>query len=50
MDTFSVGREFGSPNYDRLMAEDAEKFNADLLAWIKVANYCITSKACQCRS
>lgn len=32
-----VGREFGSPNYDRLMAEDAAKFATDLRAWIKVS-------------
>lgn len=45
MDTFPVGREFGSPNYDRLMAADAENFNADLWAWIKVANCSINSEA-----
>ncbi len=32
-----VGREFGSPDYDRLMAEDAAKFATDLRAWIKVS-------------
>lgn len=48
MDTFPVGREFGSPDYDRLVAEDAEKFNTDLSAWIKVANYSINSEAIAC--
>lgn len=32
MDTFPVGREFESPDYDRLMAVGAENFNTDLLA------------------
>jgi len=44
MDTFPVGREFGSPDYDRLMADDAECFNSDLLAWIKVANHSTNSE------
>ncbi len=30
-----VGREFGSPDYDRLNAEDAVKFSADLARWIR---------------
>lgn len=44
MDTFPVGREFGSPDYDRLMAEDAKCFNRDLLAWIEVANHSTDSE------
>lgn len=32
-----LGREFGSPDYDRLMAEDAAKFASDLQAWIKIS-------------
>jgi hypothetical protein len=30
-----VGREFGSPDYERLTQEDAAKFKLDLQAWIK---------------
>lgn len=30
-----AGREFGSPDYDRLMAEDATKFASDLAKWIQ---------------
>jgi hypothetical protein len=30
-----VGREFGSPDYDRLMAEDAAKFASELALWIQ---------------
>ena len=30
-----VGREFGSPDYDRLNADDALKFSADLARWIQ---------------
>lgn len=48
MDTFPLGREFVSPNYDRLMAEDAENFNTDLSAWIKVAKHSINSEAIAC--
>lgn len=43
MDTPPVGRKFGCSKYGRLMAEDAENFNTDLLAWIKAANYSINS-------
>lgn len=32
-----VGRELGSPDYDRLMQQDAAKFNRDLLVWIQDA-------------
>lgn len=32
-----VGREFGSPDYEWLMAEDAAKFASDLQEWIKVS-------------
>ena len=30
-----VGREFGSPDFDRLMGEDAKKFASDLARWIQ---------------
>jgi len=30
-----VGREFGSPDFDRLMDEDAKKFASDLAQWIQ---------------
>jgi len=30
-----VGREFGSPDFDRLMDEDAKKFASDLAKWIQ---------------
>jgi hypothetical protein len=30
-----VGREFGSPDYGRLMEEDAKKFTSDLTRWIR---------------
>lgn len=30
-----VGREFGSPDFDRLMDEDAKKFSSDLARWIQ---------------
>ena len=30
-----VGREFGSPDYDRLTNEDAKRFASDLARWIK---------------
>lgn len=30
-----VGREFGSPDFDRLMDEDAKKFASDLSQWIQ---------------
>ena len=30
-----VGREFGSPDFDRLMEEDAKKFASDLTRWIQ---------------
>jgi hypothetical protein len=30
-----VGREFGSPDFDRLMDEDAKKFASDLALWIQ---------------
>ncbi|WP_255435072.1 MbcA/ParS/Xre antitoxin family protein [Rhodoferax sp. BLA1] len=30
-----VGREFGSPDYDRLIEEDAKKFASDLGRWIE---------------
>ena len=30
-----VGREFGSPDFDRLMDEDAKKFASDLVRWIQ---------------
>jgi hypothetical protein len=30
-----VGREFGSPDYDRLMNQDAKKFASDLARWIQ---------------
>lgn len=37
MDTAPVGREFGSPDYERLAVEDAAAFNSNLLAWIQVS-------------
>jgi hypothetical protein len=43
MDTVPVGREFGSADYDRLMAEDAATFNTDMLAWIKDSNDSVNS-------
>lgn len=30
-----VGREFGSPDFDKLMDEDAKKFKSDLAQWIQ---------------
>lgn len=30
-----VGREFGSPDFDKLMDEDAKKFKSDLARWIQ---------------
>ena len=30
-----VGREFGSPDFDRLMDEDVKKFGSDLARWIQ---------------
>ena len=33
--TAPVGREFGSPDFDRLMGEDAKKFASDLARWIQ---------------
>ena len=30
-----IGREFGSPDFDRLMDEDAKKFAIDLAQWIQ---------------
>jgi hypothetical protein len=37
MDTFPVGREFGSLDYERLTDEDAVTFSVEMLAWIKVS-------------
>lgn len=33
-----VGREWGSPDFDRLMDEDAKKFATDLAQWIRHCN------------
>lgn len=33
-----LGSEFGSPDYDRLMEEDAKKFASDLARWIQQSN------------
>lgn len=33
-----VGREFGSPDFDRLMDEDAKKFASDLAQWIQISS------------
>jgi hypothetical protein len=39
----SVGREFGSPDYERLNAEDAKQFAFDLQVWIIDSNKYIGS-------
>lgn len=48
MDTAPVGREFGSPDYERLAVEDAAAFNSNLLAWIQVSRSRVSSEELSC--